>query len=68
MLSLQPGGDVDRLPETATLTTGRAAVTPVLGGLVAEHAGWPAMLVLGAIAAAGALIALRRLREPVPAG
>ena len=37
-------------------------------GVGFEHAGWPAMLVLGAIAAAGALLALRRLREPVPAG
>ena len=45
-----------------------AAATPVLGGLVAELAGWPAMLVLGTIAAAGALLALRRLPEPVPAG
>jgi MFS family permease len=44
-----------------------AASTPVLGGLVAEHAGWSAMLVLGTIAAAGALLALRRLREAVPA-
>jgi hypothetical protein len=45
-----------------------AAATPVLGGLVAQIAGWPAMLGMGAVAAAGALVALHRLAEPVAAG
>ncbi|MCU1665376.1 MAG: hypothetical protein JWR58_5441 [Pseudonocardia sp.] len=42
-----------------------AAVTPALGGLVAEVAGWPAMLAMGAVAALGAFVALIRLAEPV---
>ncbi|WP_232660785.1 MFS transporter [Pseudonocardia sp. TRM90224] len=41
-----------------------AAVTPALGGLVAQLTGWPAMLLMGAIAAAAALLALRGLAEP----
>jgi len=44
-----------------------AAATPALGGLVAQLAGWPAMLAMGALAAVGALIALHRLAEPVAA-
>ncbi|WP_312858898.1 MFS transporter [Pseudonocardia xinjiangensis] len=42
-----------------------AAVAPPLGGLVAEVAGWPAMLGMGAVAALGAFAALIRLAEPV---
>jgi MFS family permease len=42
-----------------------AAVAPPLGGLVAEVAGWPAMLGMGALAALGAFVALIRLAEPV---
>jgi MFS family permease len=41
-----------------------AAVAPALGGLVAELAGWSAMLAVGAVAALGALLALRQLVEP----
>jgi predicted MFS family arabinose efflux permease len=41
-----------------------AAVAPALGGLVAELAGWSAMLAVGAVAALGALLALRHLVEP----
>jgi predicted MFS family arabinose efflux permease len=63
-----PGRAATAMAVSNTANYVSAAVTPVLGGLVAEHAGWPAMLVLGAIGAAGALFALRRLREAVPAG
>jgi predicted MFS family arabinose efflux permease len=42
-----------------------AAVAPPLGGFVAEVAGWPAMLGMGAVAALGAFVALIRLAEPV---
>jgi MFS family permease len=42
-----------------------AAAAPALGGLVAEVAGWPAMLGMGAVAALGAFVALIRLAEPV---
>jgi MFS family permease len=41
-----------------------AAVAPALGGLVADLAGWSAMFTMGAIAALGALFALRHLAEP----
>jgi MFS family permease len=40
-----------------------AAVTPTLGGLLAEGVGWPAMLAFGAVTALGALVALHRLSE-----
>ena len=63
-----PGRAATAMAVSNTANYVSAAATPVLGGLVAEYAGWPAMLVLGAVAAAGALLALRRLREPVPAG
>jgi predicted MFS family arabinose efflux permease len=43
-----------------------AAVAPALGGLVADLAGWSAMLTMGAVAALGALLALRHLVEPTP--
>jgi len=62
-----PGRAATAMAVSNTANYVSAAATPVLGGLVAEHAGWSAMLVLGAIAAAGALLALRRLREAVPA-
>jgi predicted MFS family arabinose efflux permease len=45
-----------------------AALTPALGGLVAESAGWPAVLVGGAAAALGALLVLHRLGEAPPPG
>jgi MFS family permease len=41
-----------------------AAVTPAVGGLVADLAGWSAMLVMGAVAAVGAVLALRHLKDP----
>ena len=41
-----------------------AAVAPALGGLVADLAGWSAMLAMGTVAALGALLALRHLVEP----
>jgi MFS family permease len=40
-----------------------AAAAPALGGLVAELAGWSAMLAVGALAALGAVLALRHLVE-----
>jgi MFS family permease len=40
-----------------------AALTPPLGGLIAEALGWPAMLALGALTALGAVVALYRLSE-----
>jgi sugar phosphate permease len=44
-----------------------AAAAPPVGGLVAELAGWPAMLAMGTAAALCAVLALRRLAEPAPA-
>src|SRR5918992_3457731 len=44
-----------------------AAAAPALGGLVAEMAGWSAMLAVGALAALGAVLALRHLVEPTAA-
>jgi MFS family permease len=41
-----------------------AAVAPALGGLVADVAGWAALLAMGAVAALGAVLALRHLVEP----
>lgn len=45
-----------------------AALTPVLGGLLAEAVGWPAVLAGGAVAALGARLVLHGLSEaPAPA-
>jgi predicted MFS family arabinose efflux permease len=44
-----------------------AAVTPVLGGLVAQEIGWSASLAMAGVAAAAALLALRGLTEPARA-
>ena len=44
-----------------------AAAAPALGGLVAELAGWSAMLAVGALAALGAVLALRHLVETTAA-
>ena len=63
-----PGRAATAMAVSNTANYVGAAATPVLGGLVAELAGWPAMLALGTIAAAGALLALHRLPEPVPVG
>jgi MFS family permease len=52
---------------TNTANHAGAAVAPALGGAVAAGLGWPAMLVLGAVAALVALAALRGLHEgPAP--
>ncbi len=56
-----PGRAATAMAVSNTANYVGAAATPVLGGLVAELAGWPAMLALGTIAAAGALLALHRL-------
>jgi len=53
------------MSNTANFVGGAAA--PALGGMLAELAGWSAMLTLGALAAAAAVLALRRLGEPVSA-
>ncbi|MCX6467072.1 MAG: MFS transporter [Pseudonocardiales bacterium] len=45
-----------------------AAATPVVGGALAQGAGWPATLGLAAAAAGAALLTLRGLREGAPAG
>ena len=62
-----PGRAATAMAMSNTANYVGAAVTPVLGGLVAQLAGWPAMLALGTLAAAGALLALHRLPDPVPA-
>jgi sugar phosphate permease len=63
-----PGRAATAMAVSNTANYVSAAATPVLGGLVAQIAGWPAMLGMGAVAAAGALVALHRLAEPVAAG
>jgi sugar phosphate permease len=50
------------MSNTANYVSG--AATPALGGLVADLAGWSAMLTMGAVAAIGAVLALRHLVEP----
>jgi MFS family permease len=62
-----PGRAATAMAVSNTANYVSAAVTPAAGGLVAEHAGWPTMLALGGLAAAGALLALRTLAEPVAA-
>ena len=59
-----PGRAATAMAVSNTANYVGAAATPVLGGLVAQLAGWPAMLALGTLAAAGALLALRRLPDP----
>jgi predicted MFS family arabinose efflux permease len=61
-----PGRAATAMAVSNTANFVAAAATPALGGLVAQLAGWPAMLTLGVVAAAGALLALHRLPEPVP--
>jgi sugar phosphate permease len=50
------------MSNTANYVSG--AATPALGGLVADLAGWSAMLTMGAVAAICAVLALRHLVEP----
>ncbi|GAA2563502.1 MFS transporter [Pseudonocardia hydrocarbonoxydans] len=59
-----PGRAATAMAVSNTANYVGAAVTPVLGGAVAQAAGWPAMLALGTAAAALALLTLRGLREP----
>ena len=46
------------------LAGGLLALSPPLGGLVAQSLGWSAMLAMGTVTAIGALVALHRLTEP----
>ncbi|WP_226370021.1 MFS transporter [Pseudonocardia oceani] len=59
-----PGRAATAMAVSNTANYMAAAATPVVGGLVAQAAGWPAMLALGTVAAALALLTLRGLREP----
>ncbi|MGI9001342.1 MAG: MFS transporter [Pseudonocardia sp.] len=59
-----PGRAATAMAVSNTANFVAAAATPALGGLVAQVAGWPAMLTMGAVAATGALAALHRLAEP----
>ena len=59
-----PGRAATAMAVSNTANYVGAAVAPPLGGLVAQAAGWPAMLAMGAAAAVCALVALRRLSEP----
>jgi MFS family permease len=62
-----PGRAATAMAVSNTANYVGAAAAPPLGGLVAQAAGWPAMLALGAVAALGALLTLRRLADPRPA-
>jgi MFS family permease len=62
-----PGRAATAMAVSNTANYVAAAAAPALGGLVAEVAGWSAMLAVGALAALGAVLALRRLAEPAPA-
>lgn len=59
-----PGRAATAMAASNTANYVAAAATPAIGGLVAEVAGWPAMLLMGAVAALGAVGALHRLAEP----
>lgn len=59
-----PGRAATAMAVSNTANYVAAAGAPALGGLVAELAGWSAMLAVGAIAALGAVLALRHLTEP----
>jgi len=62
-----PGRAATAMAVSNTANYVAAAAAPALGGLVVELAGWSAMLALGALAAAAAVLALRRLAEPTAA-
>jgi MFS family permease len=59
-----PGRAATAMAVSNTANYVAAAAAPALGGLVAELAGWSAMLAMGALAALGAVLALRHLAEP----
>ena len=62
-----PGRAATAMAMTNTANDTGAALTPAVGGAVAAGLGWPAMLVLGAVAALAALLALRGLHDaPAP--
>jgi MFS family permease len=58
-----PGRAATAMAVSNTANYVAAAATPALGGLIAEVAGWPAMLAMGAVAALGAGAALHRLTD-----
>jgi predicted MFS family arabinose efflux permease len=58
-----PGRAATAMALSNTTNYVAAAVAPTAGGLLAERAGWPAVLALGAVAAVLALAALHRLSE-----
>ncbi len=62
-----PGRAATAMAVSNTANYVAAAAAPALGGLVAELAGWSAMLAVGAVAAVAAVLALRRLAEPAGA-
>ncbi|WP_214367407.1 MFS transporter [Pseudonocardia sp. H11422] len=59
-----PGRAATAMAVSNTANYVGAAVTPALGGAIADAAGWPAMLATGSVAAVVATLALRGLREP----
>ncbi|NMH98651.1 MFS transporter [Pseudonocardia sp. K10HN5] len=58
-----PGRAATAMAVSNTANYVGAAVTPALGGVIADAAGWPAMLATGAVAAALAVLTLRGLRD-----
>lgn len=60
-----PGRAATAMAASNTANYVGAAITPALGGLVAQALGWPAMLAMGAVAAVGATVTLRGLQERV---
>lgn len=59
-----PGRAATAMATSNTANYVSAAVTPALGGLVAQVAGWSATLAVGALAAAAAMVVVHRLSEP----
>jgi len=58
-----PGRAATAMAVSNTANYVAAALAPVLGGLLAQRWGWPAMLALGAAAGLAAVAALHRLSE-----
>ena len=59
-----PGRAATAMAASNTANYVAAAATPVIGGALAQAAGWPAVLAFGALAALAALATLRPLAEP----